>query len=94
VTGKTAATSQAGGTRAREPGDGAAAEFERLYRANVDAVTAYFARRSADPHVVLAAASAALAEVTGDIDKRDPVLGDCYRHIYLARSMINGSAHW
>jgi RNA polymerase sigma-70 factor (ECF subfamily) len=31
---------------------GATAEFERLYRANVDAVTAYFARRSADPHVV------------------------------------------
>ncbi|MFZ0082882.1 MAG: hypothetical protein WAL13_27575, partial [Trebonia sp.] len=25
---------------------------ERLYRANVEAVTAYFARRSADPHVV------------------------------------------
>ena len=33
-------------------GRGATAEFERLYRANVDAVTAYFARRSADPHVV------------------------------------------
>jgi RNA polymerase sigma factor (sigma-70 family) len=31
---------------------GATAEFERLYRANVEAVTAYFARRSADPHVV------------------------------------------
>jgi RNA polymerase sigma-70 factor (ECF subfamily) len=31
---------------------GAAAEFERLYRANVDAVTAYFARRSGDPQVV------------------------------------------
>ena len=31
---------------------GAAAEFERLYRANVDAVTAYFARRSAEPQVV------------------------------------------
>jgi RNA polymerase sigma factor (sigma-70 family) len=31
---------------------GAAAEFERLYRANVDAVMAYFARRSADPQVV------------------------------------------
>lgn len=30
----------------------AAAEFERLYRANVDAVTAYFARRTADPQVV------------------------------------------
>jgi RNA polymerase sigma-70 factor (ECF subfamily) len=33
-------------------GPGATAEFERLYRANVEAVTAYFARRSADPHVV------------------------------------------
>ena len=32
--------------------NGAAAEFERLYRANVDAMTAYFARRSADPQVV------------------------------------------
>jgi RNA polymerase sigma factor (sigma-70 family) len=31
---------------------GATADFERLYRANVAAVTAYFARRSADPHVV------------------------------------------
>jgi RNA polymerase sigma factor (sigma-70 family) len=33
-------------------GDGATAEFERLYKANVAAVTAYFARRSTDPHVV------------------------------------------
>src|SRR6202007_3144361 len=33
-------------------GSGAAAEFERLYRANIAAITAYFARRSADPHVV------------------------------------------
>ena len=31
---------------------GAAAEFERLYRANVDAVTAYFARRTTDPQLV------------------------------------------
>ena len=36
----------------RDAGEGAAAEFERLYRANVEAVTAYFARRSADPPVV------------------------------------------
>jgi RNA polymerase sigma-70 factor (ECF subfamily) len=42
------------GTRAgeRPAGTGAAAEFERLYRANVDAVTAYFARRTVDPQVV------------------------------------------
>jgi RNA polymerase sigma factor (sigma-70 family) len=34
------------------PADGAVAEFEVLYRANVAVVTAYFARRSADPHAV------------------------------------------
>lgn len=39
------------GTR-RAAHAGATADFERLYRANVDAVTAYFARRSADPHTV------------------------------------------
>jgi hypothetical protein len=27
------------------------AEFERLYRVNVDVVTSYFARRTADPQV-------------------------------------------
>jgi RNA polymerase sigma factor (sigma-70 family) len=36
----------------RGPADGAVAEFEALYRANVAAVTAYFARRSADPQTV------------------------------------------
>ena len=35
-----------------EPAGGAVAEFEALYRANVAAVTAYFARRSADPQTV------------------------------------------
>jgi RNA polymerase sigma factor (sigma-70 family) len=39
-------------TEERIAGEGAVAEFERLYRANVDAVMAYFARRSRDPHVV------------------------------------------
>lgn len=34
------------------PADGAVAEFEALYRANVAVVTAYFARRSADPQTV------------------------------------------
>ena len=45
-------TDRTAGTRAPAADAGAAAEFERLYRANVDAVTAYFARRSADPQVV------------------------------------------
>jgi RNA polymerase sigma factor (sigma-70 family) len=34
------------------PAEGAVAEFEALYRANVAAVTAYFARRSAEPQTV------------------------------------------
>jgi RNA polymerase sigma factor (sigma-70 family) len=36
----------------RAAGAGAAAEFERLYRAHIAAVTAYFARRSTDPQTV------------------------------------------
>jgi RNA polymerase sigma factor (sigma-70 family) len=36
----------------RAAGADAAAEFERLYRANIAAVTAYFARRSTDPQAV------------------------------------------
>ena len=40
------------GTSGRRAAADATAEFERLYRANVDAVTAYFARRTTDPHVV------------------------------------------
>ena len=50
-------TEKTAGTRpaaAGKPAAGASAatEFERLYRANVDAVTAYFARRTADPQLV------------------------------------------
>jgi RNA polymerase sigma-70 factor (ECF subfamily) len=57
VTEKTAGARTAVETSGRPAGAGtggadAAAEFERLYRANVDAVTAYFARRTADPQVV------------------------------------------
>jgi RNA polymerase sigma factor (sigma-70 family) len=52
VTEKTTATYPGGRTIEWGAGTGATAEFERLYRANVDAVTAYFARRAADPQVV------------------------------------------
>jgi RNA polymerase sigma-70 factor (ECF subfamily) len=34
------------------PADYGSAEFEALYRANVTVVTAYFARRSAEPQTV------------------------------------------
>jgi RNA polymerase sigma-70 factor, ECF subfamily len=40
-------------------GTGRAAEFERLYRTNVDAVTAYFARRATEPQLV--------ADLTADV---------------------------
>ncbi len=52
---------------------GAPAEFERLYRANVDAVTAYFARRTADPHLIADLTSDTFVEVItgfGSFDSR------------------------
>jgi RNA polymerase sigma factor (sigma-70 family) len=52
VTEKTAAAPPAAGAGERTAGPDAIAEFERLYRANVDAVMGYFARRSRDPQVV------------------------------------------
>lgn len=52
MTEKTAAARPAARARGQTVGEGAVAEFERLYRANVEAVMAYFARRSRDPQVV------------------------------------------
>jgi DNA-directed RNA polymerase specialized sigma24 family protein len=52
VTEKTTATHPGGRTVEWGAGTGATTEFELLYRANVDAVTAYFARRAAEPQVV------------------------------------------
>ncbi|MGH3246123.1 MAG: RNA polymerase sigma factor [Trebonia sp.] len=52
MTEKTAGTRSAAQTAERTADTGAAAEFERLYRANVNAVTAYFARRTGDPQLV------------------------------------------
>jgi RNA polymerase sigma factor (sigma-70 family) len=52
VTDKTAETCVAATVGGPAAGPGAVGEFERIYRANVDAVTAYFARRTDDPHLV------------------------------------------
>jgi len=54
---------------------GATAEFERLYRANVDAVTAYFARRSADPHVVADLTADTFVAVISSFGSYDPRKG-------------------
>jgi hypothetical protein len=68
-------------------GAGATTEFELLYRANVDTVTAYFARRAAEPQVVAdLIADTFVATITflgsfdprkGTVDRRyGPRLGD------------------
>lgn len=70
---------------------GAATEFERLYRANVEAVTAYFARRSADPHAVADLTADTFVEVITRFGSFDPRKGTARawvfgiaRHVYAA----------
>lgn len=53
----------------------AAAEFERLYRAQVNAVTAYFARRSADPHIVADLTADTFVEAIASFGSFDPDRG-------------------
>src|SRR6202007_2872415 len=72
-------------------GSGAAAEFERLYRANVDAITAYFARRSADPHVVADLTADTFVTAITSFGSFDPKRGNprawvfgIARHVYAA----------
>ena len=89
--------SQAGRTGSRSPGDGTTAEFERVYRANVDAVTAYFARRTADPHAVAdLTADTFVAAITG-FGSFDPRRGSARawvfgiaRHVYAAHCEAYG----
>jgi RNA polymerase sigma factor (sigma-70 family) len=91
------AARQARGTGAPDAGDGAAAEFERLYRANVEAVMAYFARRSADPHVVAdLTADTFVTAITG-FGSFDPGKGTARawvfgiaRHVYAAHCEAYG----
>jgi hypothetical protein len=60
------------GTGGPAAGAGAAAEFERVYRANVDAVSAYFARRTADPQLVAdLTADTFVAVISRPPEKRD-----------------------
>jgi RNA polymerase sigma-70 factor (ECF subfamily) len=72
-------------------GAGATAEFERLYRANVEAVTGYFARRSADPHVVADLTADTFVAVITRFESFDPRKGTARawlfgiaRHVYAS----------
>ena len=61
--------------REEATGGGAIADFERLYRANVDAVMAYFARRSRDPHVVADLTADTFVAVIASFGAFDPRKG-------------------
>ena len=67
------------------------AEFERLYRANVDAVTAYFARRTADEQVVADLTADTFVAVIAGFGSFDPRKGTARawvfgiaRHVYAS----------
>lgn len=69
----------------------AAAEFEELYRAQVDAVTAFFARRSADPQTVADLTADTFVQVITSLATFDPTRGTARawvfgiaRHVYAA----------
>jgi RNA polymerase sigma factor (sigma-70 family) len=89
--------SQAGGARAEGTRESATAQFERLYRANVDAVTAYFARRSADPHVVADLTADTFVTAITSFGSFDPARGTARawvfgiaRHVYAAHCEAHG----
>ena len=97
MTERTATASQPGGTGARSAEDSAAAGFERLYRANVAAVTSYFARRSADPHVVADLTADTFVTAITSFASFDPGKGSARswvfgiaRHVYAAHCEAYG----
>jgi RNA polymerase sigma-70 factor (ECF subfamily) len=75
VTEKTAGTRPAAGAGGQTAGAGTAAEFERVYRANVDAVSAYFARRTADPQLVADLTADTFVAVISHFGSFDPGRG-------------------
>ena len=75
MTEKTAGTRPEAEAGEQGAGAGAATEFERLYRANVDAVTAYFARRTADPQLVADLTADTFVAVITGFESFDPRKG-------------------
>jgi RNA polymerase sigma-70 factor (ECF subfamily) len=82
VTDKTATANQPGRTTAPSANAGATAEFERLYRANVAAVTAYFARRSAEPQVVADLTADTFVAVITSFETFDPRKGSARAWVF------------
>jgi RNA polymerase sigma-70 factor (ECF subfamily) len=69
----------------------AQADFERLYRAEVDAVTAYFARRSADPQTVADLTADTFVQVITSFAGFDPAKGSARAWVFgIARRVYAG----
>ncbi len=75
MTDEKASTRVATAANRRAVSTGTAGEFERLYRANVDAVTAYFARRTSDPHLIADLTADTFVEVITGFGSFDPRKG-------------------
>jgi RNA polymerase sigma factor (sigma-70 family) len=91
VTDRTAQTRPTAAGTGTGTAAGATAEFERLYRANVEAVTGYFARRSADPNVVADLTADTFVAVITRFESFDPRKGTARawvfgiaRHVYAS----------
>jgi RNA polymerase sigma factor (sigma-70 family) len=91
VTEKTAGTRPAAEATEQATGAVAATEFERLYRANIDAVTAYFARRTTDPQLVADLTADTFVTVITSFGSFDPRKGSARawvfgiaRHVYAS----------
>jgi RNA polymerase sigma factor (sigma-70 family) len=91
VTEKTAETRPVAGLSEQTAGAGAAAEFERMYRANIDAVSAYFARRTAEPQLVADLTADTFVAVIAHFGSFDPRRGTARawvfgiaRHVYAS----------
>lgn len=57
------------------PSGSALAEFEQVYRGNVDVVTAYFARRCSEPQIVADLTSETFVRAAGAFGSFDPLKG-------------------
>jgi RNA polymerase sigma factor (sigma-70 family) len=68
-----------------------AAEFERIYRANIDAVTAYFARRTTDPQLVADLTADTFVTVITSFESFDPRKGSVRAWVFgIARHIYAG----
>lgn len=81
----TEAITDTGAERRPRPAAGLAAEFEAVYRANVAAITAFFARRSRDPHLVADLTSETFVDAITAFRTFDPARG-------VARAWLFGIA--